>query len=60
MPKIPEDDLYAIQFQECYELYEQEKFTEGVAAARFNLADPTLPRYIRIKTQTDRDCERGR
>lgn len=52
IPKIPEDDLYTIQFQECYELYQQENFTECVAAAMFNLADPTLPRYIRIKTLT--------
>ena len=52
IPEIPEDHLCAIRFQECYELYQQEKFTECVAAARFNLTDPTLPRYTRIKTLT--------
>jgi hypothetical protein len=50
MAKIPEDDLYAIQFEECYTLYQQEKFTECIAAAKFNMTDPTLPPYILMKT----------
>ena len=50
MSKIPEKDLYAIQFEECYALYQEEKFTECIKAAKFNLSDPTVPRYIVIKT----------
>ncbi|KAK4893272.1 hypothetical protein LTR27_008395 [Elasticomyces elasticus] len=42
--------LYAIQYLEAVQLFNNNKFDECIEAARYTLNDPTLPRYYHIKT----------
>ncbi|GAB7325351.1 hypothetical protein MBLNU13_g09393t1 [Cladosporium sp. NU13] len=47
---MAEQDLYFKQYNECEELYTQEKYTECTKLALYNLTDSTMPRYFLIKT----------
>ena len=42
--------LYAQQYFEAVDLYEQEQFDKCLELLRYNLTDPTLPRYFIIKS----------
>ncbi|KAK3625670.1 hypothetical protein LTR56_020282 [Elasticomyces elasticus] len=49
-PEAQPRSLYAVQFLEAVQLYNDHKYDECITLARYNLTDPTLPRYYHIKT----------
>jgi hypothetical protein len=47
---MPAFDLQNAQYQQCTELYKQEKYTECTELCLSNMADPNIPRFLQIKT----------
>jgi hypothetical protein len=47
---MPTHDLQYQQYQQCAELYKQEKFTECTELCSNNMTDINMPRYLQIKT----------
>lgn len=48
MSMDPSQSLYSRQLDAALRLYYGEKMAEAVRAAKYNLSDPTLPRFYQI------------
>jgi hypothetical protein len=47
---MPPSGLQTEQYQQCADLYKQEKYTECTELCLFNMTDPNMPRFLQIKT----------
>jgi len=51
LPHRPAPSIYEQNYQEVVAAYEKEDFDEVVRLARYNLTDPTLPRFYQIQNR---------
>jgi hypothetical protein len=47
---MPASDLQNAQYQQCADLYKQEKYTQCTELCLYNMTDPNMPRFLQIKT----------